>query len=147
MREDSAVSQNTRGVVSDFGVLSDDAACENDAVCWLPLASSVRITGSKSKIQIEIRFQGIVFSRKARNLDKSTLMLICIPQSSSSPQGDYKPKTQQLRPYRFFATLSREATKRPYVMSVFLSKTIKLRPCRFSVKSSRKATQRPEHTY
>ena len=27
-----------------------------DAVCWLPLASSVWITGSKSKIEIEIRF-------------------------------------------------------------------------------------------
>ena len=28
-----------------------------------------------------------------------------------------RPKTQKLRPYRFFATLSRKATKRPDVMS------------------------------
>ena len=65
-----------------------------DAVCWLPLASSVWITGSKSKIQIEIRFHGIVFSRKARNLDKSTLMLICIPGSSRSPQGYLSPESE-----------------------------------------------------
>ena len=36
-----------------------------DAVCWLPLASSVRITSSKSKIQTEIRFQGTGFNREA----------------------------------------------------------------------------------
>ena len=65
-----------------------------DAVCWLPLASSVRITGSNSKIQIEIRFQGTGFNREARNLEKSALMLICIPRSSRSLQGYLSPESE-----------------------------------------------------